>query len=212
MRDAIIGDAPVKVAVEAAIRQGWDEIIGSDGAFVGMTAFGASAPYKDLYKHFGITPEAVAEAALRKLAGIKQRPQRCALSMHKKSRWPTCRFRSTGLSVFVGFGRNRDVPARHRRASRHDIKVIAINDLGPVETNAHLLRFDSVHGRFPGEVTVKGDTIDCGIGPIKGNRRCATRHNSPGRNSASTSRSNAPACSPPRKRPRRISRPAPSAC
>src|SRR5438270_8324629 len=48
-----------------------------------------------------------------------------------------------------------------------DIHVVAINDLGPVETNAHLLRFDSVHGRFPGEVTVKGDTCDCGIAPIQ---------------------------------------------
>jgi transketolase len=53
--------------VEAAVRQGWDAIIGSDGAFVGMTGFGASAPYKDLYKHFGVTPEAVAAAALSKL-------------------------------------------------------------------------------------------------------------------------------------------------
>jgi transketolase len=60
---AIIGKAPVKVAVEAAIRQGWDAVIGSDGIFVGMDGFGASAPYKDLYRHFGITPEAVAEAA-----------------------------------------------------------------------------------------------------------------------------------------------------
>jgi O-succinylbenzoate synthase len=59
--------AKVKVAVEAAVRQGWDEIIGADGAFVGMTTFGASAPYKELYKQFGITPEAVAEAALSKL-------------------------------------------------------------------------------------------------------------------------------------------------
>ena len=66
-RRAVIGDAPVKVGVEAAIRQGWDAIIGSDGVFVGMTGFGASAPYKDLYKHFGVTPEAVADAALRKL-------------------------------------------------------------------------------------------------------------------------------------------------
>ncbi len=46
---------------------GWDAIIGSDGAFVGMTGFGASAPYKELYKHFGITAEKVAEAALSKL-------------------------------------------------------------------------------------------------------------------------------------------------
>ena len=66
-RRAAIGDAPVKVGVEAAVRQGWDAIIGSDGAFVGMHDFGASAPYKDLYRHFGITPEKVAEAALSKL-------------------------------------------------------------------------------------------------------------------------------------------------
>ena len=66
-RRAIIGDAKVNVGVEAAVRQGWDAIIGSDGVFVGMTTFGASAPYKELYKHFGITPEGVADAALRKL-------------------------------------------------------------------------------------------------------------------------------------------------
>jgi transketolase len=62
-RAAVIGAAP-RVAVEAAIRQGWDAIIGSDGAFVGMTGFGASAPAKELYPHFGITAEKVAEAAL----------------------------------------------------------------------------------------------------------------------------------------------------
>ena len=66
-RREIIGDAPVKVGVEAAIRQGWDAIIGSDGAFVGMTGFGASAPYQELYKKFGITAQAVAQAALSKL-------------------------------------------------------------------------------------------------------------------------------------------------
>jgi transketolase len=66
-RRAVIGDATVNVGVEAAVRQGWDAIIGRDGVFVGMTGFGASAPYKDLYRHFGITPEKVAEAALSKL-------------------------------------------------------------------------------------------------------------------------------------------------
>ena len=66
-RRAIIGDAPVKVGVEAAVRQGWDQIIGSDGVFVGMSGFGASAPAKDLYRHFGITAEAVAQAALQAL-------------------------------------------------------------------------------------------------------------------------------------------------
>jgi transketolase len=66
-RRAIIGDAPIKVGIEAAIRQGWDAIIGADGIFIGMTGFGASAPAKDLFKHFGVTPEAVAEAVSKKL-------------------------------------------------------------------------------------------------------------------------------------------------
>ncbi|MFB2553423.1 transketolase [Ensifer soli] len=64
---SVIGDAPVKIAVEAAIRQGWDQFIGADGTFIGMKGFGASGPYKELYKHFGITPEAVVEAAEAKL-------------------------------------------------------------------------------------------------------------------------------------------------
>mgnify|MGYP000229933417 CR=1 FL=1 len=58
-RKATIGDAPVKVGVEAAIRQGWDAIIGNDGIFVGMSSFGASGPYKELYEHFGITADAL---------------------------------------------------------------------------------------------------------------------------------------------------------
>ena len=49
------------------MRQGWDAIIGNDGMFVGMSTFGASAPYKELYQHFGITAEAVAAAASAKL-------------------------------------------------------------------------------------------------------------------------------------------------
>ena len=52
-------------------------------------------------------------------------------------------------------------------AERSDVEVLAVNDLAPVETNAHLLRYDSVHGRFPGEVTVKGDSISVGNGAIK---------------------------------------------
>ncbi len=67
VRAAVIGDAKVKVAVEAGIRMGWDAIIGSDGIFVGMSGFGASAPYKELYAHFGITSEAVANAAAARL-------------------------------------------------------------------------------------------------------------------------------------------------
>ncbi|MGA2638164.1 type I glyceraldehyde-3-phosphate dehydrogenase [Methylocella sp.] len=67
-----------------------------------------------------------------------------------------------------GFGRiGRNVLRAIAESGRPDIEVVAINDLGPVETNAHLLRFDSVHGRFPGVVKVDGDTIDVGAGPIK---------------------------------------------
>src|SRR6478736_10362723 len=67
-----------------------------------------------------------------------------------------------------GFGRiGRLVLRGILESGRKDIEVVAINDLGPVETNAHLLRYDSVHGRFPGEVTVKGDTISVGNGAIK---------------------------------------------
>ncbi len=67
-----------------------------------------------------------------------------------------------------GFGRiGRNVLRAIMESGRTDIEVVAINDLGPVETNAHLLRFDSVHGRFPFEVKVSGDTIDVGRGPIK---------------------------------------------
>jgi glyceraldehyde 3-phosphate dehydrogenase len=67
-----------------------------------------------------------------------------------------------------GFGRiGRNILRAIVESGRTDIEVVAINDLGPVETNAHLLRYDSVHGRFPAEVTVKGDAIDVGRGPIK---------------------------------------------
>ena len=67
-----------------------------------------------------------------------------------------------------GFGRiGRNVLGALLESGRTDLEVVAINDLGPVETNAHLLRFDSVHGRFPGTVTTTEDTIDAGRGPIR---------------------------------------------
>ena len=67
-----------------------------------------------------------------------------------------------------GFGRiGRNILRAIAESDRKDIEVVAVNDLGPVETNAHLLRYDSVHGRFPREVTVKGDTISIGNGTIK---------------------------------------------
>ena len=67
-----------------------------------------------------------------------------------------------------GFGRiGRNILRAIIESGRTDIEVVAINDLGPVETNAHLLRHDSVHGKFPHGVTVEGDTINVGRGKIK---------------------------------------------
>jgi len=67
-----------------------------------------------------------------------------------------------------GFGRiGRNILRAIIESGRTDIEVIAINDLGPVETNAHLLRYDSVHGRFPATVTTTEDSIDVGRGPIR---------------------------------------------
>ncbi len=69
VKAAIIGKARIKVAVEAGVRFGWDAVVGSDGGFIGMSSFGASAPYKELYKHFGITPEAVVGEVLKRHNG-----------------------------------------------------------------------------------------------------------------------------------------------
>ncbi len=67
-----------------------------------------------------------------------------------------------------GFGRiGRLVLRAAYEAKRRDLEFVGVNDLGSVEANAHLLKYDSVHGTFPGEVTAKGDTIDLGAGPIK---------------------------------------------
>ncbi|MGJ4897036.1 transketolase [Bradyrhizobium oligotrophicum] len=67
-RAKIIGNAPVKIAIEAAVRWGWDAVIGQDGIFIGMHSFGESGPAKELYKHFGITAEAAVAAAVQRLA------------------------------------------------------------------------------------------------------------------------------------------------
>ena len=67
-RKAVVGDAPVRAAVEAGVRQGWDALIGADGIFVGMSGFGASAPAEKLYPHFGITAADLAKAVKARLA------------------------------------------------------------------------------------------------------------------------------------------------
>jgi len=69
-RNKVLGALP-RIAIEAGARMGWDRYIGADGEFVGMHSFGASGPYKDVYKHFNITAEATAEAAKKALSGRK---------------------------------------------------------------------------------------------------------------------------------------------
>ncbi|MBM3554580.1 MAG: transketolase, partial [Alphaproteobacteria bacterium] len=66
-RRALLGPGTAKVVVEAGIAQGWDRVVGSDAAFIGMDRFGVSAPSPELYAHFGITPDAVASAAKARL-------------------------------------------------------------------------------------------------------------------------------------------------
>ncbi len=67
-----------------------------------------------------------------------------------------------------GFGRiGRLILRALIEEDRRDLEIVAINDLGPVDHNAHLLRFDSVHGRFPGTITTDGNTMDAGRGPIR---------------------------------------------
>ena len=67
-RDAVLGTAP-RIAVEAAVGLGWEKWIGPQGKFIGMSGFGASAPAAELYRHFGLTPDAVADAARQLLTG-----------------------------------------------------------------------------------------------------------------------------------------------
>jgi len=66
-RKSVLGDAPIKIGVEAAIKMGWEQFIGNDGVFIGMNSFGASAPAGDLFEHFGITAEAIVNAVNAKL-------------------------------------------------------------------------------------------------------------------------------------------------
>ncbi|MDE2364930.1 MAG: transketolase, partial [Hyphomicrobiales bacterium] len=66
-RKAVIGDAPVRIAIEAGVREGWDAIVGPDGLFIGMTGFGMSGPYKDVYAACGITAQAAADAVRKAL-------------------------------------------------------------------------------------------------------------------------------------------------
>jgi glyceraldehyde-3-phosphate dehydrogenase/erythrose-4-phosphate dehydrogenase len=106
-----------------------------------------------------------------------------------------------------GFGRTGRMALRAAHQTKcEDVEVVAINDLGPVATNAHLLKYDSVHGRFPGEVTTGDNWMDFGRGKIAVTRN-ATRHSYPGAISASMWCSSAPEFSPSERPRQNTSRP-----
>ena len=152
-RDAVLGTAP-RVAVEAAVHFGWERWLGPRGAFIGMQGFGASAPGEALFPHFGITARKGCGGG--PLAPI-DRPRALGGRDHG----------GTGCDQRVWPHRPAGV-ARGLWSSQHsEIEVVGINDLGPVETNAHLLRYDSVHGRFAGEVTTGENWMDVGRGKIR---------------------------------------------
>ena len=105
-----------------------------------------------------------------------------------------------------GYGRiGRNVlRAHYESGKKHDLAIVAVNDLGSAETNAHLTRYDTVHGKFPGTVEVEGDASSTATASAFS--RSATPRSCPGERWTSMSSSNARACLRPRRRPRDISR------
>ena len=124
-RQKVVGTAKVKVAVEAAVRQGWDEIIGSDGAFV-MTSFGASAPAKDLYKHFGITPQKSPRPRRQAGEGLKPPP----------ARYLPGAFRQRAGGGVKEFGNVSSCRHQRVRGSAATLRAIAEADRGDIEVVA----------------------------------------------------------------------------
>ena len=102
------------------------------------------------------------------LAGEKRRITWKAAGLPRLAEASGLELKMTVKVAINGFGRiGRNILRAIVESGRKDIEVVAVNDLGPVETNAHLLRFDSVHGRFPHAVSIEGDTINVGRGKIK---------------------------------------------
>ena len=148
-RAKIIGDAPVRSAVEAAVRWGWDAVIGDDGIFVGMTRLrrlGADQGPLRPFRHHGRGGRRGGHEAPQRLS--PRRPSACR-HPHQPGKDKPCQFASPSTDS-AGSAATSCAPSS--RSKRKDIEVVAINDLGPVETNAHLLRYDSIHGKFPAEV------------------------------------------------------------
>ena len=162
-RKAVIGSAKVRIAVEAAVGQGWERFIGDDGIFIGMNGLWRVRALREALRTFR-------HHARSHRQGGKGKAQEKRLSGQRNKR-PEKEIMTVRIAI-NGFGRiGRNVVRAIYESGRKDIDIVAVNDLGPVETNAHLMRYDSVHGRFPHEVTVEGDTISVGKRKLQGARR-----------------------------------------
>ena len=140
-----------RVAVEAGAREPWWHYVGLKGQIVGIDHFGASAPAKDLFKNFGFTPEHVVQAIDK---GAVARSK----SFESRTGYRRIMAIKVGINGYGRIGRNI-LRALYEGKHAGEIKIVAINDLGDANTNAHLTRFDTVHGRFRGEVHVDGDAM-----------------------------------------------------
>ncbi len=139
-RDAVLPPAVTRrVAIEAGVPDGWWRYVGPRGRVIGMNGFGASAPAKDLFRHFGFTSAAVVEAVE---STVKRREVNMAIKV--------------GINGYGRIGRNI-LRALYEGKRTGEISIVAINDLGDANTNAHLTRHDTAHGPFPGKVAVDGN-------------------------------------------------------
>jgi glyceraldehyde 3-phosphate dehydrogenase len=180
---SVLGKDGLRVAVEAASPMGWDRFTAPDGLFVGMRSFGASAPADVLYSHFGITPAGVIDAVKSRLlkafwkafCSPESGPWRRLNGFYIRSKTvPEQIIRISGdapMAIRVainGFGRiGRLVLRAAFESGRKDIEFVGINDLGPVKSNAHLVKYDTVHGRLNADIKTGDDWMDLGNGKIK---------------------------------------------
>ena len=149
----------LRVSIEAGTTFGWERYTGLHGLRIGIDRFGVSAPAKDAYEYFGLTPDAI---AARVLDFMKQR----GIAMTKVA--------------INGFGRIGRLVAR-AILERPDcgLELVSVNDLADAKANAWLFKHDSVHGKFPGEVTADGNDI-----VVDGKRIHVTAEKRPGEASA----------------------------
>ncbi len=170
-----------RIAIEAGVTDFWWKYVRAAGAVLGVDRFGESAPAPAVYKHFGLTADNVVATVSAVIAKGKKMTIKIAIN---------------------GYGRiGRNIlRAHYEGGKKHDIQIVAINDLGDPKTNAHLTKYDTAHGPFPG--TSRGGRRLDGRQrrPDQGARQPQPGRTAVGANSGWTSCSSAPASSPPRKR------------